>query len=95
MPTYSYRCAACGPFDLVRPMAAAHERAECPTCAAPGARTFGAPGLRRLDGGVRAAVEAAERSAEAPEVVRRVPGGGRRPVPRRSTDPRHARLPRP
>ncbi len=95
MPTYSYRCAACGPFDLVRPMTAVHERAGCPTCAAPGVRTYGAPALRRLDAGLRAAVEAGERSAEAPEVVRRVPAAGGRPVSRTSTDPRHARLPRP
>jgi hypothetical protein len=76
-------------------MAAAHERAECPGCATPGARTFGAPALRRLDAGVRAAVEAGERSAEAPEVVRGVPTAGRRRTPRPGADPRHARLPRP
>ena len=94
MPTYSYRCTACGPFDLVRSMAAADEEAVCPACAAPSRRTFGAPALRRLSVGVRAAVEAGERSAEAPQVVRGVPASGRR-GPRVSTDPRHARLPRP
>ena len=45
MPTYSYRCVACGPFDLVRPMAEAGERAVCPACGGPGRRTFGAPAL--------------------------------------------------
>jgi putative FmdB family regulatory protein len=95
VPTYSYRCVACGPFDLVRPMAEAGERAACPACGGPGRRTFGAPALSTVDAGVRAAVEAGERSAEAPQVVRSVPTSGpRRPV-RTTTDPRHARLPRP
>jgi putative FmdB family regulatory protein len=95
VPTYSFRCAACGPFDLVRPMAAAHERAPCPGCGQPGARSFGAPALRRMDPGLRAAVEAGERSAESPQVVRNIPTTGRRPTARAGTDPRHARLPRP
>ncbi len=95
MPTYSFRCAGCGPFDLVRPMAAAHEQAPCPGCGQPGARSFGAPALRRLNAGLRAAVEAGERSAESPQVVRDVPATGRRRTARTTTDPRHARLPHP
>ena len=95
MPTYSYRCAACGPFDLVRPMAAAPEPAPCLACGGPSSRIFAAPALRRLDPGVRDAVEAGERSAEAPDVVRRLPTAGRRRTTRTTTDPRHARLPRP
>lgn len=95
MPTYSYRCAACGPFELVRPMAAAGAQAPCPACAGPGRRTFGAPALRHGDAGARAAIVAGERSAEAPEVVRAVPTTGRRRSTRTTTDPRHARLPRP
>jgi hypothetical protein len=75
-------------------MAAAADPAACPACGEPGRRTFGAPALRGLTAGVRAAVEAGERSAEAPDVVRRVPPAGRRTA-RTSTDPRHARLPRP
>jgi putative FmdB family regulatory protein len=94
VPTYSYRCAACGPFDLVRPMAAAHEEAVCPECGGRSTRTFGAPALR-LDAGVPAAVEAGERSAEAPEVVRSIPTSGRRRPTHPTTDPRHRRLPRP
>lgn len=93
MPTYSFRCADCGPFELVRPMAAAGDDAGCPACGGPGPRTFAAPALRRLDSDVRSVVEAGERSAETPDVVRAVPAGPRRP--RTSTDPRHARLPRP
>lgn len=95
MPTYSYRCVACGPFDLVRPMAAATEQALCPACGGAGRRTFGAPALRGGNAGARAAIEAGERSADAPEVVRAVPTTGPRRSMRTTTDPRHARLPRP
>lgn len=93
MPTYSYRCVACGPFDLVRPLAAAAAQALCPACGGAGRRTFGAPALRGGNAGARAAIEAGERSAEAPDVVRGIPTPGRRT--RGTTDPRHARLPRP
>ena len=94
MPTYSYRCAACGPFDLVRPMSASQDRPACPGCGTPGSRTFGAPALQHGDAAARRAIEAGEPSAETPDVVRSVPTAGRRPA-RRATDPRHARLPRP
>ena len=95
VPTYSYRCVDCGPFDLVRPMAAAGEQALCPGCGGAGRRTFGAPALRGGDAGARAAIEAGERSAEAPQVVRSIPTAGPRRTVRTTTDPRHARLPRP
>jgi putative FmdB family regulatory protein len=95
VPTYSHRCPSCGPFDVIRPMTAAGSPVQCPTCGQPGRRTFGAPALQRTSPGVRAAVEAGERSAEAPQVVRSIPAAGRRRTVRTTTDPRHARLPRP
>jgi putative FmdB family regulatory protein len=94
MPTYGFRCASCGEFDLVRPMAAASSAADCPDCGAAAARVYGAPALRGQDPGLRRALDASARSADAPEVVTTVPGRGRRAI-RTSTDPRHARLPRP
>jgi putative FmdB family regulatory protein len=94
VPTYSHLCPSCGPFDVVRPMAAAGAPADCPTCGEKGRRTFGAPALRSGHAGARAAIGAGERSAEAPDVVRSIPTNGRRTT-RTSTDPRHARLPRP
>jgi putative FmdB family regulatory protein len=95
VPTYPHRCPSCGPFEVVRPMAAAGAPVDCPTCGQPGRRTFGAPALRSGHTGARAAIEAGERSAEAPQVVRSIPTTGPpRPV-RTTTDPRHARLPRP
>lgn len=94
MPTYSYRCAVCGPFDLLRPMTAAAADTRCPDCGRTGLRVYGAPALRGMAAGLRSALDAQGRSADSPEVVRSVSPAGRRPTPIR-TDPRHARLPRP
>jgi putative FmdB family regulatory protein len=93
VPTYRYRCATCGTFDLVRPMARLAEREPCPGCAEPAHRVFGAPALRSLDPAVRRALTAQERSADSPRVVTSVPPSTRRtPL---TTDPRHLSLPRP
>jgi putative FmdB family regulatory protein len=94
MPTYGFRCASCGEFDLVRPMSGASAAARCPDCGATATRVFGAPALRGQDPALHRALDASARSADAPEVVGAVPGRGRRAV-RTTTDPRHARLPRP
>ncbi|MFC5993018.1 FmdB family zinc ribbon protein [Pseudonocardia hispaniensis] len=94
MPTYSYRCPEDSRFDLVRPMAEADEPAQCPHCGQPSRRVFGAPALRAMDSRLRRALDAGERSADAPEVVTSVPGRSRRATPV-TRDPRHARLPRP
>jgi hypothetical protein len=55
---------------------------------------FRAPALRALDPGLRRALDADARSADTPQVVSSVPGRSRRTNPI-TTDPRHARLPRP
>lgn len=94
MPTYTHRCPVCGEFDLLRPMAESGAPARCPDCGAPAGRRFGAPGLRSLDPGLRRALDTSGRSADAPDVVTSVPGRHRRAT-RTTTDPRHARLPRP
>lgn len=94
MPTYAFRCPRCGEFEVRRPMAESASDTICPDCALPAARVFGAPALRGLDPTVRRALDAGARSAESPQVVTSVPGRSRRATPL-STDPRHARLPRP
>lgn len=43
MPTYTYACKACGPFELRRPMAESGLPAPCPVCAADAPRTVSAP----------------------------------------------------
>ncbi|NMI00133.1 zinc ribbon domain-containing protein [Pseudonocardia sp. K10HN5] len=99
MPTYTYRCPNCGSFDLVRPMAQADAQARCPDCGSEGRRVYGAPALRAMEAKLRRALDAGERSADAPEVVTSVPSRAadrrRGRATRYTTDPRHARLPRP
>ncbi|MGQ0483603.1 MAG: FmdB family zinc ribbon protein [Pseudonocardia sp.] len=93
MPTYSFRCTACGEFAVRCPIAERAGPHRCPTCARPGIRVYDAPALRAMAGPLRGALESAERSADAPETVTSVPRSSRAtPVTR---DPRHLSLPRP
>ncbi|MGC4806984.1 FmdB family zinc ribbon protein [Micromonospora sp. DT233] len=92
MATYEYRCQRDGSFDTALPIGTAGAAAPCPRCGRPAARVFTAPRLTRTPAALRHAIDRTERSAETPEVVTRVPGGA--PV-RWSTNPAHARLPRP
>jgi putative FmdB family regulatory protein len=93
MPTYRYRCAECGTFDLLRRMSERAEHEPCPGCGSPAVRVFTAPALHSVDAALGAALTASERSADSPAVVTAVPASRRRtPV---TTDPRHLSLPRP
>ena len=94
MPTYQYRCGTCGRFELVRPMAEVQASASCPGCGEVARRVFGLPGVTFVDPAVRTALDASARSADSPQVVTHVPGRARRATPT-TTDPRHAKLPRP
>jgi putative FmdB family regulatory protein len=94
MPSYQYRCAACGRFELQRPMTEVQATAPCPDCGQAARRVFGLPGVTIVDPAVRSALDASARSADAPAVVTHVPGRARRATPM-TTDPRHAKLPRP
>jgi putative FmdB family regulatory protein len=94
MPTYRFSCGACGDFAVVRPMAESGASAPCPECGRAAGRMFGPPALHAVDERLRRAYGASERSADAPQVVSSVPGQSRRAT-RITSDPRHARLPRP
>jgi putative FmdB family regulatory protein len=93
LPTYGYQCGPCGGFTLVRPMAQAGDPVACPDCGSSARRVFGLPALRSLHPRLRDAMDAGAGSADAPPVVSAVPGRSR--ATRTTTDPRHARLPRP
>ncbi|MEN3608443.1 FmdB family zinc ribbon protein [Plantactinospora sp. ZYX-F-223] len=93
MATYEYRCPRDGIFPARFPIGQAPARVRCVTCAAEAARIFSAPSLRAMPRPLVAALDRAGRSAEAPEVVTRVPG--RRGAAARPVHPGHARLPRP
>ena len=94
MPTYAHRCPVCGEFEQVRPMAESDLAARCPDCGSGAPPGVGAPGRTTRVTGLRRALDASTRSADAPHVVGAVPGRHRRAT-RTTRDPRHARLPRP
>jgi putative FmdB family regulatory protein len=98
LPTYGYRCSRCGSFDVRREINNRLDAEPCPSCARPSRRVFDAPALRGVHPGLRRALDAQQRSAHEPTVVRTDQGAtlgpSRRATPV-STDPRHARLPRP
>lgn len=97
MPTYEFRCPACGPFDRRAAITAIPASAACPSCGADARRGVSAPALH-VPGPARRVAAAHERSAHAPGVVTAVPEGpspGTAPSRPAPADPRHARLPRP
>jgi len=69
MPLYAFRCAACGGFELLRPMAQAAAPAPCPTCATEARRVFTPPGLALLARPARRALDMEEKSAHEPAVA--------------------------
>lgn len=72
MPTYTYRCARCGPFDLTRTIAQRAQAAHCPRCDDTARRVFANPHLSTLNPALDQAVTNASLSAESPQVTRSV-----------------------
>lgn len=93
MPTYSFRCPACGPFDLVRPMSDVVATPSCPACTAPSRRVFSSPPLTTFSKGQHRVADLAAASAEQPAVTTTIPTAVGRPRPPRR-DPRLPALPR-
>ena len=94
MPTYHYRCAACGGFDLLRAVARRDDPARCPTCGSTGSRVVTSAHFARATPSLDRAATAAGRSAESPGVTAQVPpalGAGH--TPQRA--PGYPPLPRP
>ena len=92
MASYLYRCGACGPWELHRPIGTAEPTSRCPACGGPGRRQYTPPLLSRTPAAVAAARGQEEASADAPAVTTAVPRAAVRPVAR---DPRWSALPRP
>ncbi len=68
MPTYDYRCEACGPFSAVRPMARSAEPAPCPACGTGAARAFlSVPGFALMNAASRTAHATNERARHEPK----------------------------
>ncbi len=97
MSIYEYRCETDGVFEVMRPLGTAPESVACQVCGGAARRVISAPMLKNASRiGVYAAIERAEKSAHAPEVVTSVPSAG---AARRTRalplTPTLARLPRP
>lgn len=93
MPTYSFRCSDCGPFDLTTAMADVVTTPPCPACTAPARRVFASPPLTTFSAGQHRLASLAAASAEQPTVTSTIPAAlGRPHTPRR--DPRLPALPR-
>jgi len=95
--TYEYRCAADGAFELRLPLGTAPAAAACPACGGESPRVFSPPLLRTgMPRGLIAAIDDAERTREAPDVVTSLPP---RPPHRRTPTapltPQLLKLPRP
>jgi putative FmdB family regulatory protein len=71
MPLYGYLCEDCGAFQDWRPMAEAADAAACPRCGRGARRSVSMPFLPCVSRNTRLAHERNERSAEAPQVMRR------------------------
>ncbi len=71
MPLYDYSCENCGAFRDWRPMSAAAEPADCPTCGHLSSRVITAPYISCINHNTRIAHERNERSAHEPQVISR------------------------
>lgn len=92
---YRFECEEHGGIDVEAAMGTAPSTLPCPTCHRRARRVFSAPMLKRSSRAVTSAYERAERSADAPEVVRSPPPRAARSGPRLTNDPTHRRLPKP
>ncbi|MGW0435634.1 zinc ribbon domain-containing protein [Micromonospora sp. NPDC003197] len=94
MAKYEYRCPQDGNFEVTYPIGTAAAQTNCVVCGDHADRVFSTPMLARTPQSLTRAIDHAQRSAERPEVVRRVPPRSQ-PVRRQPRHPGHARLPRP
>lgn len=94
MARYDYCCSSCGTVEVLRRMGDAGAAEPCPTCGRAARRLFSIPGVSSAGSLAAGLQDRADRSAHEPTVVSGGPPPGRR-VQRRSSDPRHQRLPRP
>ena len=96
MALYEYRCRRHGAFDVTRAIGTAPASVPCPDCGRAARRVFTSPLLARTPPALVAAIDHAEQTREAPDLVTALP---RRP-PRERTPvlpltPTLRRLPRP
>jgi putative FmdB family regulatory protein len=93
---YEYRCAADGPFEVMRPIGTAPASIACPVCASEADRVFSSPMLSLAPRALVAALDHEEKTRSEPDVVTSLPPAppGRR-TPVLPLTPTLRRLPRP
>jgi putative FmdB family regulatory protein len=67
MPTYDYRCEACGPFAVMRRIADRDDACACPQCGVLASRSISMPQLALMAGTTRAGHQVNERAAHSPQ----------------------------
>jgi len=95
VPIYEFRCESAHEYERSVPMSARDQDLTCPRCGAHARRRISAPRLGTLGSPAGKLLDRTAASAHEPAVVDRVPGAPRAATARTTTDPRHARLPRP
>ncbi len=94
MAQYEYRCDRDGPLEVSRPIGTAPATLECPTCGRAAPRSYTGPMLSFARRALVRAVDDAERTRDAPDVVTAPPPAARRRTAV-SQNPLHRGLPRP
>ncbi|UOQ58157.1 zinc ribbon domain-containing protein [Leucobacter allii] len=95
MPSYSFRCSAGCRFDARFAMSEVPAETVCRVCGAEARRTITAPHLSRAGTAAFGLLDRSARSAHEPEVVDRLPARAPGRAQRTTTNPLHAKLPRP
>lgn len=94
VPLYEFACPQGHATETTFALATVPSSIDCPACSLRARRRVTAPNLGRGSGSAMRLLDATARSASEPAVVQGAHPGTRRATPL-STDPRHARLPRP
>lgn len=95
MPIYEFKCPDGHLSERQLPMTSETRQLDCPECGVTATRIISAPAVRRTDGKVARAVDAAQKSAYEPTVVNSLPSSGNRRATPVSHNPQHAKLPKP
>ncbi len=96
MALYEYRCERHGAFDATWAIGTAPASAACPDCGRAARRVFTSPLLARTPPALVAAIDRAEKTREAPDVVTALPPRPpRERTPVLPLTPTLRRLPRP
>lgn len=95
MTVYQFSCAEHGALELEAAIGTAPQTLSCPDCGGQARRVFSAPMLGRFPRTVATAIEHAESSGDAPQVVHSVPHRTGTAAGQRYThNPVHRRLPK-